>query len=50
MSPLPPSLEDQQAIAADRELTHHRQHLATLRTQKRGLMKLLLTGAVRVKS
>ena len=49
-----PSFKEQQAIAAildtaDRELTLHRQHLATLRTQKRGLMKLLLTGEVRVK-
>jgi type I restriction enzyme, S subunit len=52
---IPPTIKEQQAIAsvldtADRELTLHRQHLATLRTQKRGLMKLLLTGAVRVKS
>jgi type I restriction enzyme S subunit len=50
-----PSLEEQQAIAAvldtaDRELSLHRQHLATLRTQKRGLMGQLLTGKVRVKS
>ncbi len=50
-----PSLEEQQAIAtvldtADRELTLHRQHLATLRTQKRGLMGKLLTGEVRVQS
>lgn len=50
-----PSFKEQQTIAAildtaDRELTLHRQHLATLRTQKRGLMGLLLTGAVRVKS
>jgi type I restriction enzyme S subunit len=47
-----PELREQQVIAtvldtADRELTLHRQHLATLRTQKRGLMKLLLTGAIR---
>jgi type I restriction enzyme S subunit len=51
---IPPTIKEQQAIAAvldtaDRELTLHRQHLATLRTQKRGLMKLLLTGAVRTK-
>ncbi|MCP5547768.1 MAG: restriction endonuclease subunit S [Akkermansiaceae bacterium] len=50
-----PSLEEQQAVAAvldtaDRELTLHRQHLATLRTQKRGLMGQLLTGRVRVKT
>jgi len=50
-----PELREQQAIAAvldttDRELTLHRQHLATLRAQKRGLMKLLLTGRVRVKT
>jgi type I restriction enzyme S subunit len=47
-----PDLQEQQAIAAvldtaDRELTLHRQHLATLRTQKRGLMGKLLTGAIR---
>jgi type I restriction enzyme S subunit len=35
--------------AIDRELALHRQHLATLRTQKRGLMQKLLTGEVRVK-
>jgi type I restriction enzyme, S subunit len=50
-----PDFATQKRIAAvldtaDRELSLHRQHLATLRTQKRGLMKLLLTGAVRVKS
>jgi type I restriction enzyme S subunit len=48
-----PSFKEQQAIAAvldtaDRELTLHRQHLATLRTQKRGLMGKLLTGAIRI--
>jgi type I restriction enzyme, S subunit len=50
-----PTLKEQQAIAsildtADRELILHRQHLATLRTQKRGLMQKLLKGEVRVKS
>jgi type I restriction enzyme S subunit len=48
-----PQVEEQHAIAAvldtaDRELALHRQHLATLRTQKRGLMQKLLTGQVRV--
>lgn len=43
-----PSFKEQQAIAAvldtaDRELTLHRQHLATLRIQKRGLMTKLLS-------
>jgi type I restriction enzyme S subunit len=52
---LPPSIEEQIAIAtvldtADRELALHRQNLATLRTQKRGLMQKLLTGKVRVKA
>jgi type I restriction enzyme S subunit len=48
-----PSRSEQDAITSvfdttDRELTLHRQHLATLRTQKRGLMQKLLTGQVRV--
>jgi type I restriction enzyme S subunit len=48
-----PSFKEQQAIAtvldtADRELTLHRQHLATRRTQKRGLMGKLLTGVIRI--
>jgi type I restriction enzyme S subunit len=47
-----PSLPEQTAIAsvlisADRELTLHRKHLTTLRTQKRGLMQKLLTGEIR---
>lgn len=47
-----PSMKEQEAISsvfdtAERELTLHRQHLATLRIQKRGLMKKLLTGEVR---
>jgi type I restriction enzyme S subunit len=33
---------------ADRELAFHRQHLEVLRNQKRGLMRKLLTGEVRV--
>ncbi len=50
-----PEFKEQQALAnffdtIDRELTLHRQHLATLRTQKRGLMQKLLTGEVRTKS
>jgi len=49
---LPKSVKEQKAITAvlsttDRELTVHRQHLESLRTQKRGLMQLLLTGEVR---
>lgn len=52
---IPPTIKEQQAIVAildtaDRELTLHRQHLANLRTQKRGLMQKLLTGEVRTKS
>lgn len=48
-----PSFKEQEALAdlfdtIDRELTLHRQHHATLRTQKRGLMQLLLTGRVRI--
>ncbi len=48
-----PDLREQQAIATildttDRELALHRQHLESLRTQKRGLMQKLLTGEVRV--
>ena len=51
---IPPTIKEQQQIAsildtADRELTLHRQHLATLRTQKRGLMQLLLTGQIRTR-
>lgn len=47
-----PPLPEQNAIAAvldtaDRELALHRQHLATLRTQKRGMMQKLLTGEIR---
>ena len=47
-----PSRSEQDAITSvfdtiDRELTLHRQHLATLRTQKRGLMQKLLTGEIR---
>lgn len=50
---IPSNTEEQKAIAqvlttADREITHHTQHLATLRTQKRGLMQQLLTGKTRV--
>lgn len=49
---LPPTIKEQQKIAAifetiDRELTLHRQHLESLRLQKRGLMQKLLTGKVR---
>lgn len=49
-----PDRKEQDAIAAvfdtiDLELTLHRQHLDSLRTQKRGLMQKLLTGEVRVK-
>jgi type I restriction enzyme, S subunit len=52
---IPPTIKEQQAIAAvldtaDRELSLHRQHLESLRTQKRGLMQKLLTGEVRVQS
>ena len=48
-----PSPQEQTAIAtilttADNEITHHTQHLNTLRTQKRGLMQQLLTGKTRV--
>jgi type I restriction enzyme S subunit len=50
-----PSRAEQDAITSvfdtiDRELALHRQHLEALRTQKRGLMQLLLTGRVRVKA
>lgn len=48
-----PSIKEQKAIAqvlttTDREITHHTQHLESLRTQKRGLMQQLLTGKTRV--
>jgi type I restriction enzyme, S subunit len=47
-----PEFKEQKALAdffdtIDRELTLHRQHLDSLRTQKRGLMQKLLTGEVR---
>ena len=50
---LPPTIKEQQKItaildAADRELTLHRQYLASLRAQKRGLMSKLLSGEVRI--
>ena len=50
-----PEFNEQKALAdffdtIDRELTLHRQHLDSLRTQKRGLMQKLLTGEVRTKS
>ena len=50
----PPTIKEQQQIVAildttDSELTLHRRHLESLRTQKRGLMQKLLTGEVRVK-
>jgi type I restriction enzyme S subunit len=50
-----PSLEEQAKInavldIADRELAAHREELAALKTQKRGLMRQLLTGKVRVKT
>jgi type I restriction enzyme S subunit len=50
-----PEFKEQKALSdffdtIDRELTLHRQHLATLRTQKRGLMQKLLTGEVRLKA
>jgi type I restriction enzyme S subunit len=49
-----PVLGEQKVIAAildtaDRELTLHRQHLETLRAQKRGLMQKLLTGHIRTR-
>lgn len=52
---LPPTIKEQQQIAnvldaVDRELALHRKHLDSLRSQKRGLMQLLLTGRVRVKT
>ncbi len=50
---LPPTIKEQKKIvaildAADRELLLHRQHLDSLRNQKRGLMKKLLTGEIRI--
>jgi type I restriction enzyme S subunit len=50
-----PSLEEQIAIAevlnaSKEEIQIHRQRLAALQQQKKGLMQVLLTGKVRVKA
>ena len=49
-----PSIEEQTAIAsvlvnADKEIEIHKQKLAAMQEQKKGLMQILLTGKKRIK-